>query len=299
MAIENYHVKLALGYLGLHTFFLKLKIIEGDIDKSYLKQLPNNADGFYLRRKTTDSKVPILKHDNHIIQYVFRKYQHYYTSLQGDFENYLKKFSSKSRSTLRRKIRRFNDFTDNKVHFRLYKSSDEMLVFYKLARKISEKTYQERILNVGLPKSLQFQNDMAELAKQNKVRGYILFDGNVPVSYLYCPIKADTVVYKYLGYEPKYSKWSVGAILLWMTLESLFKENRYKSFDYTGGEGDLKKLFSTHSVNVIDVMYLRSSFRNHIIVRLHKSFVGFNRFILNFLEKLKLKGRVRKLARSM
>ena len=42
---------------------------------------------------------------------------------------------------------------------------------------------------------------MRALAEQGRVRGYILFEGTRPVSYLYCPIVDDVLTYGHLGYD--------------------------------------------------------------------------------------------------
>jgi hypothetical protein len=74
----------------------------------------------------------------------------------------------------------------------------------------------------------------ATLAAGGQVRAYLLFDGERP--YLYCPVQGDVVIYRYLGYDPDYARMSVGTVLQWLALEELFREARFRMFDFTEGE---------------------------------------------------------------
>ena len=89
---------------------------------------------------------------------------------------------------------------------------------------MAKKTYQEKLLDAGIPESERFVREMESLAAQDQVRAYILFDRERPVSYLYCPVEDGTLIYAYLGYDPDYMKLSVGTVLQWLAVEQLFGE---------------------------------------------------------------------------
>ncbi len=72
--------------------------------------------------------------------------------------------------------------------WKVYKAPGEMPEFFRLARAVSKITYQEKLLDAGLPDSEEFRHEMERLAQQGRVRGFILFYQNKPVSYLYCPV---------------------------------------------------------------------------------------------------------------
>ena len=55
--------------------------------------------------------------------------------------------------------------------------------FFRYARTVSEITYQEKLLDAGLPDSEEFLGEMERLAQQGHVRGFILFLEDKPVSY--------------------------------------------------------------------------------------------------------------------
>src|SRR5512139_3024605 len=103
---------------------------------------------------------------------------------------------------------------------------------------------------------------MQALAEAGQVRAYLLFDNDRPVAYLYCPASKGVLLYQYLGYDPEYSSWSVGTILQWLALEQLFGERTYELFDFTEGQSDQKRQFSTHSVRCANVYFLRRTLVN-------------------------------------
>jgi hypothetical protein len=70
-----------------------------------------------------------------------------HTDVTGSFDAYLtSRFGGKTRSTLKRKVRKVPD-----AGFREYSQPDEVETWHRLAREVSRKTYQERLLQRGLP----------------------------------------------------------------------------------------------------------------------------------------------------
>ena len=46
-------------------------------------------------------------------------------------------------------------------------------------------------------------------------------------------VREGIVDYAYLGYDPDYLHLSVGTVLQWLALDSLFAERRFRFFDFT------------------------------------------------------------------
>lgn len=259
--------------------------------------LKEDTDGYMvIGYPALEPKKKLQFYEKYII-YNAHTYNRYYLSFDSSFEAYIDKFSSKSRSTLKRKVKKFSKHCAEGIEFRSYKDADELNIFYGLARKVSCKTYQENILDSGLPESVEFQQKMLSLARENKVRAYLLFDSNKPIAYLYLTAHEDTLLYNHLGYDPEYAKWSVGSVLHWLVLESLFAEGQFAFLDFTQGEGQQKKTFSTGSILCSNIFVLKRSFFNmlllssHILVNLTSKFLG------DVFEKLGLKTKIRQIIR--
>lgn len=259
--------------------------------------LDQNSQGFFIGSMPVAVPQPLVRQFPGYLCYVATQYQRYYIDLHQSFADYQKKFSSKTRSTIMRKVRKYAEHCGGNDCWKVYTAPDEIREFFKLARSVSAKTYQEKLLNTGLPDSQEFLQTMEALAKDGRVRGYILFDGAQPVAYLYCPVRDGTLLYQYLGYDPAYAKWSVGTVLQWYALESIFAEGGFRVFDFTEGEGEHKRLFSTHSVQCANVFFLRRTLRNSLLVWSHVVVSAFSKWSGETLDRFGLRNKVKKLIR--
>jgi hypothetical protein len=115
------------------------------------------GDGILLRSHPIPEKLPRIGRARNRLRYVPSQYERRYIDLDGTFDEYLKRFSSKSRSTLRRKVRKFAKLCGGEPTWRTYRTPKEMEEFYRLAREVSRRTYQERLLDAGLPETDEFK----------------------------------------------------------------------------------------------------------------------------------------------
>jgi hypothetical protein len=280
--------------------------------------LPSNCAGFLIRSLLIETKQPTLSRTSKFLSYVPIQYPRYYADLTEPFGEYKKKFSPKTLSTIRRKVRRFTDHCGGEIRWKVYKSFSDMREFHRLARSVSEQTYQERLMGKGLPNDEKFVQLAEGLAEQERVRGYILFDGERPVAYLFFPIRDGVLLYQYLGYDREYASWSVGTILMWIVLEDIFEDPRFHMLDFTEGgysgfvrneippledqksppgESDQKRQFATHSVACANVYFLRRSLRNELLVQAHRFTNYLSKSSGTLLKVFGLKAKIRRIIR--
>jgi len=300
-------LKYMLSDLTLFTriFRLKVRISEiinpaAPLIRQWLPtfNLENNEEGYLLRSLPLEHNEQKYKNKNGYVYYIPSQFQRYYIDLQKTFDEYTQGFSSKTRSTIKRKIRKFNTHCKDGLDWKVYRNKIEVQDFYKLARQVSSRSYQEKLLDAGLPDSEEFRQEMDKKAEEGCVRAYLLFNNNEPVAYLYCPIQDNVLLYQYLGYDPKYSQWSVGTILHWFVFESLFNEAKFRYFDFTEGQSEHKRLYSTNSLLCGNIYIFRNSLTNCFLVRTHQLLEAFSNHIGNLLEKCGLKARIKKFIRS-
>jgi CelD/BcsL family acetyltransferase involved in cellulose biosynthesis len=244
-----------------------------------------------------DSLPRIAVVDGHI-RYVRQEYERCCIDLEGTFADYLQKFSSKSRSTLTRKVRKFAEFSGGLTDWREYRTPQELVEFYGLARALSRKTYQEKLLDAGLPDDPQFEKRMVAAAEQGELRAYLLFHAGRPVAYLYLPISDGIVRYQFLGFDPALREHSPGTVLQFHALERLFAERTLRLFDFLEGEGQHKRLFATRTTRCADLYYFRLGLKNRALVGLHASLDTLSTWIASILERYNLKVRIKRLLRS-
>lgn len=251
-----------------------------------------------IRSHPVDGAFPVIERIPEAIRYVPAAYDRHYVDLRGTFAGYLGKFSSKTRSTLQRKVRKCAEMGGGTVDWREYRSGDELREFHRLARLVSAKTYQERLLDSGLPQSEQFVEGVVARGIAGTARGYLLFLSGEPIAYIYCPITDGTLFYDYVGFDPDHGKSSPGTVLQYLVLEKLFAEGGFKLFDFTEGEGSHKELFATHAVPCADIYFFRPTIRNALLVRLHHLLDTISTKIVSFLDRVGLKAKLKKLLRK-
>lgn len=255
------------------------------------------ATGYVIRALPVCNALPTLTVNEGFIRYVTLQYGHCFIDLSIGMDRYREKFSAKTRSTITRKVRKFQEHCGGELKLSTFQSAESMAEFHRLARQVSIKTYQEQLLDAGIPDSPAFAQEMTHLAQRDEVRGFVLFHGEEPVSYLYCPAQDGALVYAYLGYDPRYMKLSVGTVLQWLALERIFAEGRFSFFDFTEGQSDHKRLFATHEVRCANVMFLKNSAWLSLLVRAHAWTDSLSSAAGAFAERWGVKSRLRRILR--
>lgn len=258
--VERIHLK---GSIGARTIFriprdlVKIALTLDDVLAGMapsLPPLPARADGYlltsipeYLAASMPDAGLRCVER---------QRYTRRYADLTLGYSAYLERFSSKTRSTLLRKQRRF---AEGAPDIRVYRTVAEIEEFDRLARPLAQRTYQERLLGAGLSDHV---DRMRALAADDAVRAFILFREGVPAAYLYLPAHGRTLIYAYLGYDPELAALSPGNVLQLGALELLMDESRFERLDFTEGDGQHKTMFATAGVPCVDLLLLRPTLGN-------------------------------------
>jgi CelD/BcsL family acetyltransferase involved in cellulose biosynthesis len=216
----------------------------------------------------------------------------------GSFDEYLKSFSSKSRSTLQRKVKKFMAVSEGSIRWETYRTADSMDLFFNLARTVSAKTYQERLLGRGLPGDDIFRSRAIELARAGGAYGFLLFLQERPIAYLFTFCTERIMTYDYLGYDPEAASLSPGVVLQYLVLEKLFSDRNVDIFDFTEGDGQHKATFSTDDCLCAKTYFVEPSIRNKGALHAHHAL---NRSVAatgRLLARLGVKSTIRKLIRK-
>lgn len=201
-------------------------------------------------------------------------YQRHYIAMSGSsYDDYLARFSSKTRSTLRRKGRKLaKDAGDYSIT--QHRTPAEVERFLEAAVPLSAKTYQARLLDAGLPDTPAAHAAMLEAAEDDRMRCFLLSTGGAPIAYLSLPVVGSTLVYAHLGYDPEFARLSPGTVLQLEALERLFEEQRYTYFDFTEGEGAHKSMFGTNSAACASFVLLDPTLANRALLGARSTFDG-------------------------
>lgn len=232
--------------------------------------LPDEAAGYRLHSVPVEQADALIADMPDFVSGRRHRFERRYIDMGPGFDAYMDGFSGKTRSTLRRKIRKFADHSGGAIDIRCYRTASEVSEFLDMARDLSAKTYQERHLDAGLPGDDEFRRETLAKAQEDRVRAFLLLVGDRPVSYLFLPIEGEgegrVLRYEYLGYDPEYARLSPGTVLQMEALQRLMAENRFAYFDFTSGDGPHKQLFGTRRVTGMDCVLLRRSLDNRALL---------------------------------
>jgi len=270
--------------------------------ENFTQRLPtppqDDIDGYVVHSLEADGTLPPTSTRDGKILYVAETYPRYLTRFEGSFEDFLSGMSGKSRSTLRRKVRKFakadggTDIED--INWRQYQTPAEIAEFLDLAAPLAKRTYQARLFDGALPDDDAFRQEALQLAGAGRVRAYLLFLEGEAVAYLYTPLEEQTFLYAYLGFDEAHAALSPGTVLQYLVHERLFEEKPADWFDFTEGEGAHKSQFANRRYDCATVICLENSLRNRLLVLLHRLWNGAIEGLKKLAEKLNLTARIRK-----
>jgi CelD/BcsL family acetyltransferase involved in cellulose biosynthesis len=288
--------RVRLNCLARRTPFWQLPLYPEGID-ARMASLDAGLAGLYLPSTPVGQDLPRLSHAGGHIRYVPAQYSRHWVEFRGSFEDYLRGFASRTRSTLKRKVRKFAELSGGAIDWRTYRSPEEMARFHELACELAAKTYQERLMGKGLPANAEYRQGMQTLAREGRTRGYLLFLQSQPVAYLYSSISEGVLLYDYLGYDPQYAAHSPGTVLQYLVLEQLFGEGGFRMFDFGQGQGAHKELFGRSCTRCADIFLLRPTLGRRLLVRTHWATDGFSQAAGKALGAIWVKRRLKKFLR--
>jgi CelD/BcsL family acetyltransferase involved in cellulose biosynthesis len=203
------------------------------------------------------------------IRYATRYGVRYVVDFKGSFEKYLNKFSRKSRHELKRTVRRFGEERPGMANIVEYRTPSEIGAFREIAIRISHRSYKGQI-GWGFEESESFARGLELDAGQGIVRGFVLMLDNEPAAYGFCRIEHDVIVYKHTGYDEQFARRSPGKVLLYLMLQSLFREGEFRLLDFDGMEHfPYTEFFATRVIRCARVVWFRPTLRNAAAVGCH------------------------------
>jgi CelD/BcsL family acetyltransferase involved in cellulose biosynthesis len=199
------------------------------------------------------------------------EFRRHYVDMGMGLEAYMARFSSKTRSTLRRKARKLaREAGDYRIS--AFRTAEEVAAFLERALPLSRATYQARLLDAGLPEALEERRGMIASAGEDGWRCFLLEAAGRPLAYLALEVRGRTLVYTHVGHDPAFEALSPGTVLQLEALEHLFDEGRFAWFDFTEGEGAHKERFGTACAECSSFLLLEPTLANRSLTRGREAF---------------------------
>jgi hypothetical protein len=229
-----------------------------------LPPIDGAADGYLVTSVPEAEMAELVAGSGAMLPFVRQRYTRYFLDFAGDYDSWFAGLSSNARQGLRRKAKKIAATSGGVLDVRRFRTAEELVAFHPVARAVSATTYQERLLGSGLPEGDDFLRTIGDLAAVGRVRAWLLYIAGEPAAYLCCPVHGGTVIYAWVGHDPKYNDWSPGAVLQLEAMQDLFGEGRFGAFDFTEGEGQHKRQFATGGVECVDLLLLQPTLANRL-----------------------------------
>lgn len=256
--------------------------------------LPRGVDVAVVPALPAESRPPALAVLPSLIRYVPKYSPRYFVDLSGSFEEYLAKLGQNARHNLRRRIKRFTEFSGGEIQWKAFRAPEEMSAFHSLAGAVAENSWQKRTGGRLFPQVVSL-DQLTSLAAAGRVRAYALYHQERPVAFSYCVGQHENLVYTMIGYDEAYAQWSPGNVLYYLFMKSLFEENRYQHLDFTDGILAYKDFIKTDSIPCARVLYFRRTLKHRLIIAADLGLMRISTASGRLLNSLGLKARLKKL----
>lgn len=222
-----------------------------------LPPLGAGGDGYLVTSLPAD-RQDALGTDGWLVQ-VRQRYTRYHADLRIGAEAWWAGLSANTRASLKRKAKKVAAASGGALEVERFASAEAIAAFHPLARAVSATTYQERLLDAGLPED---PTELIRRAAAGDVRAWLLRIGGRPAAYLCCTADGETLRYDHVGHDPAFGDLSPGSVLQVEALRDLMAEGAFARFDFTEGEGQHKRTLSTGGIACVDLLLLRPTLAN-------------------------------------
>lgn len=225
---------------------------------------------------------------------------HQFIDMPPTLDDYMDDLGKKSKKSLAYSRRRLlRDFADD-VEVTCYEREEDVQAFLDHAVAISRKTYQWRLLGLGLRDQGAFETRLRFAARKTWLRSYILFCSGRPVAFMLGYQHGRCYYYTDVGFDPDYSQWSMGSMLQVEVIEDLYaRENRPEIFDFSTGFGDHKARFGNREQEEINLLLLPRTLRHAILAGAYKRLDGLANLAISTADRIGVKQTLKKTIRKL
>ena len=268
-----------------------VRMIVGEIIRSLREQEADTASFVNLRVGSplyeAVTQIPgLISRDQYPIAY-----PHFTMALPEDQNEWYRTMTHKSRHKVKRwatRLRAEGESFDIKC-FRFESDLESMIPDVEA---VAHKTYQ-RGLGVGFMDNEEVRQRLWLAARKGWLRTYILYVGGKPSAFLVAAVYRGTMHVDFVGYDPKYERYSPGAFLITNVLEGNCG-GEVKEVDFAYGEEDYKHHFSTKQWSEATVRIFRPSVKGLVLNLVSTLSVFVDRFVKGGLQQIGLLSRLKK-----
>lgn len=172
-------------------------------------------------------------------------YQRCRIALTGSYDDYLASLGRRSRNDLKRLVRNFSREFEASTEVQVITTPAELEQALPDLASLSAKTYQARLLGLGVSRGNVLERQLRYGAKLGMARLDLLRVAGKAISFQIAYIHRDTLYATHGGYDPEWVQWSPGIVHHAFILEDLCRTSPdLRLFDFMYGEGLYKTRLS-------------------------------------------------------
>src|SRR5207245_1880184 len=172
----------------------------------------------------------------------------------GSFDDYMRKFSPKTRETWRRKMKKLSSSGELKLV--TVESPEDVDAFAEATVAVSHNTWQFNRAGRGVRDVDGFKRRLNLAASRGWLRSYLLTCGGIPCCFMGGFQYTGRFYYAEVGYDPAWKQFSAGTVLLLLVLQDLFERSTPQAIDF-GDTGEYKFHFATDTYMEADFLLFR------------------------------------------
>jgi CelD/BcsL family acetyltransferase involved in cellulose biosynthesis len=203
----------------------------------------------------------------------------YSIALPASFDEYLQKFSGKTRNTLSRKVKALRKEAVGSLTLVRVGAESDVDDFLAGVREIERHSWKRGGAGWRCARSRDGCARLKDAASRGLLRAYLLKAGDVPCAFVNGYQYGGVYHYADLAYDERYSRLSPGLVLLFLLIEDLFLCNQPMRLNFGIGYADYKQQFANEIMRDASLLILRRSLANRLRVGLHSGFRGLKRLV--------------------
>ena len=133
--------------------------------------------------------------------------------LQESFDDYLSSIPRDHRKDLKRRERRFDRQFGPRAEIRVMTCEDELKSFLEEVGPVSRRTYQHRLLKLGVGPGGAIERQLLAASSRGRARCYGLYVDNAVIAWRIGFLHGGTYFSHHVGFDPDYAEWTPGMVL--------------------------------------------------------------------------------------
>jgi CelD/BcsL family acetyltransferase involved in cellulose biosynthesis len=227
-------------------------------------------------------------------------YEHQFIEMPDSYDAYLGQLGSRSRGSLRNSERKLEREMDGRVRVTCFEAPDSVATFLGDGESISRKTYQWKLLGLGLRSSEALRKRLQYSASRGWLRSYILYCKDLPVAFIYGYQYAGCYYIIDGGYDPEYANLSVGSVLQMKIFQDLYERGPHPIlFDFATGFGTHKARYGNLGRMEGELLLLPNTLANRCLAGAFRGSARASAATIGFLERFGVKERLKKAIRRL